>query len=165
MYYQLKKYHEVKLKKLKIYHPPKLGRHRYGGRGDMFLVVDGQNFTCHRLNPSLLFITKAQSMTCSHTQNFLLIWHSGLPVCPMKEFRYWSRKSTTTTVLKKGFANLSRNSDEKEKEKKICQLQSFLCHTQTQQTLVIIRLDNYISRFLWVSHENANLFTNIDVEL
>ena len=53
------------------HHPAKCDDHRHCGIGDMmFLVVEGQDSTCPRLNPSLLFISKANDMTCSHIQSF-----------------------------------------------------------------------------------------------
>ena len=52
------------------HHPAKFGGHRHCGSGDtMFLVVEGQDSTCPRLNPPLLFISKAHGMSCSHTRN------------------------------------------------------------------------------------------------
>ena len=45
------------------YHPIKFGSHRYGGIGDkMFLVVEEQHSICSRLNPPLLFISKADEL-------------------------------------------------------------------------------------------------------
>ena len=38
-------------------HPAKFGAHMYCDSGDMFLVVDGQDSTCRRLGPPLLFIS------------------------------------------------------------------------------------------------------------
>ena len=52
------------------HHPAKCGGHRHCGSGDMFLVVKGQDSICPRLNLSLLFISKAHDMPCSHTRNF-----------------------------------------------------------------------------------------------
>ena len=56
------------------HHPAKFGGHRHFGSGDMmFLVVlagGGQDSTCPRFNPSLLFISKEYDMPCSHTTNF-----------------------------------------------------------------------------------------------
>ena len=36
----------------------------------LFLVVEGQDSTCSRLNPSLMFISKAHDMSCSHIRKF-----------------------------------------------------------------------------------------------
>ena len=52
------------------HHPAKFGGLRHGGSEDMFVVVEGQDSTCPRLDPSLLFISKAHGMPCSHTRNF-----------------------------------------------------------------------------------------------
>ena len=42
------------------HHPAKVGSHRHCGSGDMVLVVvDGQGSTYPRLDPPLLFISKA----------------------------------------------------------------------------------------------------------
>ena len=38
------------------HHPAKFGDHRHCGSGDkMFLVAEGENSTCSRFNPPLLF--------------------------------------------------------------------------------------------------------------
>ena len=53
------------------HHSVKFGDHWHCGSGDvMFVVVEGQDSRCPRLDPSLLFISKAHCMPCSHTQNF-----------------------------------------------------------------------------------------------
>ena len=53
------------------HHPAKIGGHRYCGREDiMFIGDEGQDFTCPRLDRSLLCISKAHDMPCSHTRNF-----------------------------------------------------------------------------------------------
>ena len=52
------------------HHPAKCGGHRHCGSGDMFLVVERQDSICPRLNLSLLFISKAHDISCSHTRNF-----------------------------------------------------------------------------------------------
>ena len=36
----------------------------------LFLVVEGQDSTYSRLNPSLMFISKAHDMSCSHIRKF-----------------------------------------------------------------------------------------------
>ena len=47
------------------YHPAKFGDNRHCGSGDlMFVVVEGQDSTCPRLDPPLLFISKAHGMPC-----------------------------------------------------------------------------------------------------
>ena len=50
------------------HHPAKFGGHRHCGNGDMFVVVEGQNSTCPRLDPPLLFISIAHGMLCSLTK-------------------------------------------------------------------------------------------------
>ena len=52
------------------HHPTKSGGHRHSGSEDMFLVAEGQDSTCFRFNPPLLFISKARAVPCSHTRNF-----------------------------------------------------------------------------------------------
>ena len=52
------------------YHPAKFGGHRYRDKGDVLLVVEGQNSTCPLLNPTLLSISKVYGMPCLHTQNY-----------------------------------------------------------------------------------------------
>ena len=52
------------------YHPAKFGGHRYRDKGDVLLVVAGQNSTFPLLNPPLLSISKVYGMLCLHTQNF-----------------------------------------------------------------------------------------------
>ena len=47
------------------YHPAKFGDNRHCGSGDlMFVVVEGQDSTCSRLDPPLRFISKAHGMPC-----------------------------------------------------------------------------------------------------
>ena len=41
-----------------------------GSADVMFLVVEGQNSTCPRIDPPLLFISKTHDMPCSDTRNF-----------------------------------------------------------------------------------------------
>ena len=51
--------------------PAKFGCHRHSDHGDkIFLVVEGQVFTSPCFSPPLLFISKANGMPCSCTQNF-----------------------------------------------------------------------------------------------
>ena len=51
--------------------PAKFGCHSHCDHGDkIFLVVEGQVFTSPRFTPPLLFISKANGMPCSCTQNF-----------------------------------------------------------------------------------------------
>ena len=46
------------------------GGHRHCGSGDIiFVVVEEQDSTCPRLDPPLLFISKAHGMPCSYMQN------------------------------------------------------------------------------------------------
>ena len=53
------------------HHPATFGGHRHCGSEDMmFAVVEEQDSTCPRLDPPLLFISKAHGMPCSHIQNF-----------------------------------------------------------------------------------------------
>ena len=52
------------------HHAGKFRGHRHCRSGDMFVVVEGKHFTCPRLDPPLLFISKAHGMLCSHTPNF-----------------------------------------------------------------------------------------------
>ena len=53
------------------HHPGKFGGHRHFVSGDMmFVVVEGQDSTCPRLDPPLLFISKAYGMPCSHILDF-----------------------------------------------------------------------------------------------
>ena len=52
------------------YHPTKFSNYRHCGSGDVFLVVEEEDPTWSRLKPTLLFISKAHDMPCSHTQNF-----------------------------------------------------------------------------------------------
>ena len=41
-------------------HPARIGGHRHFGSADMiYLMVEGQDFTYSRVNPPLLFISKA----------------------------------------------------------------------------------------------------------
>ena len=45
------------------HHSAKFGDHRhYVSKNIMFLVVEGQDSTCPRLDPLLLFISKARDM-------------------------------------------------------------------------------------------------------
>ena len=47
------------------HHPAKLGSHRHCGNGDiMFVMVERRDSTCRRLDPPLLFISKAHCMPC-----------------------------------------------------------------------------------------------------
>ena len=51
--------------------PAKFGCNRHCDHGDkIFLVVEGQVFTSPCFSPPLLFISKANGMPCSCTQNF-----------------------------------------------------------------------------------------------
>ena len=53
-----------------IHYPTKFDGHKICDSGDMILLVaEGQDFTCSHLILSLLFISKAHGMLCSHTQN------------------------------------------------------------------------------------------------
>ena len=52
---------------MKSHHPANFGGRRHCGSEVMSLVVAGQDSTCPRLNPELLFISKAHGMPCSHT--------------------------------------------------------------------------------------------------
>ena len=78
------------------YHPAKFGGHGHCGSRDTFIVFKGQDSTCTRLNPPLLFISKAYGMSCFHTRNFRRR-HNNLPVCLMKKVRYWPYMFTLTT--------------------------------------------------------------------
>ena len=52
------------------HHPAKFGGHRHCGSEDMmFVVVEEQDSTCPRLDPSLMFISKEHGIPCSHRQN------------------------------------------------------------------------------------------------
>ena len=45
------------------HHPTRPGGHRYCSSGDMvFSVVEGQDSTCPRFSPSLLFISKGDGL-------------------------------------------------------------------------------------------------------
>ena len=47
------------------HHPAKLGSHRHCGNGDiMFVMVERRDSTCPRLDPPLLFTSKAHCMPC-----------------------------------------------------------------------------------------------------
>ena len=47
------------------YHPTKFGGHRcYDTEGIMFLLIEGQDSTWPRVNPLLLFISKAHGVPC-----------------------------------------------------------------------------------------------------
>ena len=50
--------------------PTKFGSHRHGGSGVMFVVVEGQDSACPRLDPSFLFMSTAHGMPCFHKRNF-----------------------------------------------------------------------------------------------
>ena len=53
------------------YDPANFSGHKHCGNGYMmFLEVEGQDSTCPRLDPPLLFISKEHDMPCSPTQNF-----------------------------------------------------------------------------------------------
>ena len=52
------------------HHLPKFGGHRHCGGEYIFVAVEGQDFTCPRLDPPLLFISKTHGMPCSHIRNF-----------------------------------------------------------------------------------------------
>ena len=54
------------------HHPAKFGGHRHCGSGDMmFVVVEGQESTCPRLDSPLLLISNnAHGIPCSHTRIF-----------------------------------------------------------------------------------------------
>ena len=43
-------------------YPATFGDHRDCSGGDIFLLVEGQDSTCFRLNPPLLFISEAHGM-------------------------------------------------------------------------------------------------------
>ena len=64
------------------YHPAKFDGHRLCGSGDMmFVVVEGQDSLCPRLDPPLLFISKAHGMPCIYEISGRR--HNNFPVCPM----------------------------------------------------------------------------------
>ena len=54
------------------HNPAKSDGHRHcGSRDMMFFVVEGQDSTIPRLDPLLLFISRAHGMLCSHTHTKL----------------------------------------------------------------------------------------------
>ena len=52
------------------HHLLRFGGHRHCVGEYTFVVVEGQDFTCPRLDPPLLFISKTHGMPCSHIRNF-----------------------------------------------------------------------------------------------
>ena len=79
----------------------KFGSHRHcGSRDEIFLMVEGQHCTY-------------SDFTCKISGRR----HINLPVCPMKDFQYWSHTSVRTTAGNhiKNFASPSKNRIEKEK--------------------------------------------------
>ena len=106
--------------------PSKFGYHqvwcfRNCGSGDMmFLVVEGQDSTCPSLNLLSLFFSPKHMACHAHAHETSRRRHKNLPVCPLKDIRFWSHMSRRTTDRNyfKPFASPYRNNDEKEKEKK-----------------------------------------------
>ena len=101
------------------HHPAKFGGHTLCGSGDMFLVVEGQNSTCSRLNLPLLFIFIMPGMPCLHTK-FQDVDTLIYQFVPWRESGtgHTCRQQQLTEITAKTFTSTSRNSDEKEKEKK-----------------------------------------------
>ena len=58
-------------------------------------MAAGQD-TCPRLNPRVLFISKAHGMPY-HTHEIPERGPNNLPVCSMKDVQCWSHMSTLTT--------------------------------------------------------------------
>ena len=87
------------------HNPAKFGGHRHCGSGNMMFVVDeGQDYTCPRLDSPLLFISKAHDMPCSHTRNFRKqtqyfagVSNQGLPILVTHVYR---TRITDGTYLK-----------------------------------------------------------------
>ena len=86
----------------------------------MFLVVEGQDSTCPSLNLLSLFFSPKHMACHAHAHETSRRRHKNLPVCPLKDIRFWSHMSRRTTDRNyfKTFASPYRNNDEKEKEKK-----------------------------------------------
>ena len=79
------------------HYPAKFGSHRHCGIGDMmFVVVEEQDSTCPRLDPSLLFKSKAHCMPC--TSEISGHRHNNLSMCPMQDSRSWSHMSLQEQV-------------------------------------------------------------------
>ena len=79
------------------HHHAKFGSHRCCGIGEMmFLVVEGQDSTCPRMDPPLLFISKAHGACHGHTHKISGGRHNNLTVCPMKDSGSWSHMSIRT---------------------------------------------------------------------
>lgn len=62
---------------------------------EMFLVVEGEDSICTRLNLSLMFSLK-HMVYDALSHKISVRRHISLPVCPMKDFEYWSHMSKTT---------------------------------------------------------------------
>ena len=68
-------------------YPTMSGGHRYCGSGDMvFVVIEGQDFSCPCLDPPLLLISKAHACH-ANTHEISGSRHSNLPVYPRKDFQ------------------------------------------------------------------------------
>ena len=79
----------------------------------------------------LVIVNKLKHMACyAHQHEILGHRHFNLPVCALKDFRYWSHISITTTHGNKLLLICSEKNDGKKNEKKKKQLerqlQSFL---------------------------------------
>ena len=68
------------------------------GSGDMmFLVVEGQDSTCPSLNLLSLFFSPKHIACHAHAHETSRRRHKNLPVCPLKDIRFWSYMSRRTT--------------------------------------------------------------------
>ena len=125
------------------HHTTKFGDHRYCGSGDMmFLVVEGQNYTCchhsNHANPPLLFISKANSIASSYTSTHTHTYththththtytHShdisgrgqnNLPLCLMSGTDHLCLQQQLPKITRKTLASSSKNREVKQQEKK-----------------------------------------------
>ena len=83
----------------------------------------------------------------------------GMPVCPIMDSRTWSHMSTRNTDKNhlKSFASLSRNSDEKEKEKKktrmtIAKLFPFHANVKIVNNFLRLFFLSFIGMFITLFH-------------
>ena len=116
--------------------PAKFGCNRHCDHGDkIFLVVEGQVFTSPCFSPPLLFISKANGMPCSCTQNFRTyaqwlagVINEGYPIMVRYVYKINWRK-----LLKKLLIVCPENWMRRKKKKNEWQLQSFLRLMQTKK--------------------------------
>ena len=67
----------------------------------MLLRAEEQDRTYPRINQPFLFISKAHMACQSHSHEISGQRHNNLPVCPIKDSRFWSHMSKRTAEGKK----------------------------------------------------------------